>query len=37
MMNLCTDSIKKIIKDVKLPFAKMIEKIFQAAKRYNLF
>jgi len=36
MMNLCTDSIQKIIKDGKLPIAKMIEKIFQATKSYNL-
>ena len=36
MMNLCTDSIKKIIKDGKLPIARMIEKIFQATKSYNL-
>ena len=29
MMNLCTDSIKKIMKDGKLPIAKkIIEKIF---------
>lgn len=29
MMNLCTDSIKKIIKDGKLPIAKkIVEKIF---------